>query len=100
MTGKKKMVQREAPQGEKMIELKIRFWTNDLADKEGMIRPKHAWSSGVVRMERNESHDIVPQKPIVFHSLMDLNAIIEKVLISHGISLHVSRKMGKYFDED
>jgi len=100
MVGKKKIEQREAAQGEKMIEVKIRFWTNDLAEKDGMIRPKHAWSSGVVRMERNESHDIVPKQPVVFHSLMDISAVVEKVLIAHGIALHTSRKMRKYFEVD
>ncbi len=31
--------QRDAQQGEKMIELRIRFWTNDLANEKGKIRP-------------------------------------------------------------
>jgi hypothetical protein len=90
-------IRREAEQGERMIEVKVRFWTNDIAEGEGMIRPKHAWSSGVVRMERNNSHGIKPHNPRPFHSLMDLPAIIEKVLIEHGIVFHPSRKMTKYF---
>lgn len=100
MAKKKKIEQREASQGEKMIEVKIRFWTNDIAEKDGMIRPKHAWAGGVVRMERNESHDITPQQPVVFHSLMDITAVIEKVLIAHDVTLHSSRKMDKYFEVD
>ena len=45
----------EAKQGEKMIEVKIRFWTNDISDQPGKVIPKNAWASGVVRMERNKS---------------------------------------------
>jgi hypothetical protein len=49
---------RTAAPGEKMIEIKIRFWINDLADEPGKVRPKHAWCSGVVRMERNNTHGV------------------------------------------
>ncbi len=38
---------REAAHGKKMVEVKVRFWTNDLADGKGKIRPKHAWGAGV-----------------------------------------------------
>lgn len=92
--------QREAQQGERMIEIKIRFWTNDIAVGKGIIIPKHAQSSGVVRIERNQSHGIVPHKPLPFHSLMDLTSVIEKVLLAQGITLHSSRKMQKYFEPE
>lgn len=87
----------EASHGEKMIEVKVRFWTNDIAEGEGKIFPKHAWLSGVIRMERNKAHGIVPGKAIPFHTLMDLPSVIEKVLIMHDIQLHLSRRMKKYF---
>jgi hypothetical protein len=90
--------QREALQGERMIEIRIRFWTNKLADERGKIRPKHAWSSGMVIMDRNKSHGIVPKEPVPFNSLMDLLAVIEKVFIAHGITLHINKKMKKYFE--
>ena len=90
---------REAKHGEKMIEVKVRFWTNGIAEGEGMILPGHAWSAGVVRMERNESHGIVPESPVPFHSLMHLPAVIEDVLISHGVVLHPSSKTQKYMKE-
>lgn len=79
-----------------MIEIRVRFWTNDIAEGDGMILPKHAWSSGVVRMERNPSHGVEPGAPKPFHSLMDLPAVMEKVLQEHGIRLHPSRRMQKY----
>ncbi len=88
-----------AVHGERMIEVKVRFWTNDLSGESGKIIPKHAWSSGVVWMERNPSHGIEPKHPRVFHSLLDIGAVIERVLIEHGVVLHPSRKMKKYFSE-
>ena len=86
----------EAKQGDKMIELKLRFWTNDIASEPRRVIAKHAWTSGVVRMARNRSHGIEPKSPQEFHSLLDLGAVIEKVLVEHGIVLHPSRRMKKY----
>jgi hypothetical protein len=82
--------------GKKMIEVKIRFWTNDIAAKKGAIIPRHAWTSGVVRMEPNKAHGIVPKNPTFFYSLLDIGAVVEKVLIAHDITLHRSNKMRKY----
>lgn len=87
-----------AVQGEKMIEVRVRFWTDDIAPKKGEIIPKHALTSGVVNVERNESHGIKPIRWLPFHSLLDLGAVIEKTLIAQGIVLHVGAKMGKYID--
>lgn len=89
-------VAREAQRGERTIEVKVRFWTNDIAEGEGRIYPKHAWGEGVVGMERNKVHGISPQSPVIFRSLMDLPAAIEKVLIQHGITVHPSTRMRKY----
>ena len=91
-----KKVSLEAEPGEKMIEVKVRFWTNNIAAGPNRVIPKHAWTSGVVRMERNRSHGIEPGNPKPFHSLLDVTAIIEKVLINHGVVLHPSRTMKKY----
>jgi len=85
-----------ASHGERMIEVKLRFWTNGIARGDGRVRPKHAWSGGVVRMERNETHGIKPKSPKPFHSLLDVGAAIEKVLIQHGIHLHPGSRMRKY----
>jgi hypothetical protein len=89
--------QLEALHGEKMIEVKLRFWTNDLAEGEGKIRPRHAWASGVVRMTRNKTHGIVPGDPIPFHSLLDIGRAVEAALIEHDVELHAPRRMRKYF---
>ncbi len=86
-----------AAQGERMIEIKVRLWTNGIADGKGEVRQRHAWSGGVVRMEANRTHGIKPRSPAPFHSLLDLPSVMEKVLIQHGITLHASRRMKKYF---
>lgn len=95
MKKKENLPFRDAQPGERMIELKIRFWTNNLADGKGRIRPKHAWSAGVVTMERNQTHNIMSGKPEPFHTLMNLPAVLEKVLVRHGVTLHPSRRMRK-----
>lgn len=96
MAIKSEIVAKEAKHGQKMIEVKVRFWTDDLAPEKGKVIPKNAWTSGVVRVERNEAHGIVPSAPVPFNSLLDLGASVEKVLIEHGVVLHASRKMKKY----
>lgn len=88
--------QREARHGEKMIELKLSFWTDEIASEPGKVIPKHAWSSGVVRITSNKSHSIVSGNPKPFHSLLDVGSVIEKVLLEHGIVLHRSDRMRKY----
>jgi hypothetical protein len=85
-----------ARHGQKMIEVRVRFWTNDLAPKPGMVLPKEAWASRVVLMDANSAHKIAPQEPLPFSTLLELPGTIERVLIRHGIRLHRSTKMLKY----
>jgi hypothetical protein len=89
---------REAAWGKRMIEVKVRFWTDKLADGKGTIRPKHAWGAGVVRIERNDAHGIVPIDALPFNSLLEIPAKIEKLLIDQGIQIHPSTRMAKYID--
>jgi hypothetical protein len=85
-----KATSKAAKQGQRMLEVKVRFWTNDLADGKGNVWPKHGWSSGVVSMERNETHGIGSADPIPFHSLLDLTHVIERVLMANEVVLHTS----------
>ena len=89
---------REAKHGERMIEVRVRFWTDGIAKGKGQIIPKHAWTLGVVRMQHNEPHGISLEYPIPFNSLMELPQVIERVLIQHGIKLHRLGKMAKYIE--
>jgi hypothetical protein len=90
---------REAKHGQKMIEVKVRFWTDDITGEAGKIIPKHAWTSGVVRMERNEAHGIIPSSPVPFNSLLGMTGAIEKVLMEQGITLHPSRKDRRFIKD-
>lgn len=94
-----KVLAAEAKHGEKMIEIKVRFWTDKIAPTPGKLLPKHARTSGVVRIEGNKSHGITPGRPRPFNSLLDVGAAIEKVLIDHGVVLHPSRRMRKYLGD-
>jgi hypothetical protein len=96
MASSKALREVDAPQGEKMIEIRVRLWTNDIAKGEGKVVPKHAWSSGVVLMQRNETHGITPKNPRPFRSLMQLGTVIEDVLKSHQVMLHPSDRMSNY----
>jgi len=88
-----------AEHGEKMIQRDVRLWTNDISPIKGEILQKHAWTSGVVRLEANRAHKIKLSKPIPFDSLMDLTAVIEKVLIQHRIILHPSSRFLRYISK-
>jgi len=83
---------------ERMIEVKVRFFTNNMAGKRGYIVPKHGWTNGSIQMDRNDSHQIEPGSPKMFNSLMEIPAVIEKVLIDHEIKLHRVRKASKYLE--
>jgi hypothetical protein len=89
---------REAKYGEKMVQISVRFWTDQIVEDK-QIRPKHAWSSGVVGIARNKSHSIVPGRWKPFNSLMELGSVIEQLFIEHNIVLHHSTKMKKYMAE-
>ena len=85
-----------AKHGEKMIQISVRFWTDGIANVKGEIIQKHAWSHGVVNLETNHAHNIRPNSPIPFNSLMELPTAVEKVLIRQNIVLHSSSRMAKY----
>ena len=72
---------REAKHGEKTIEVKIRFWTNSIAQSKGHIAPKHCWPSGMVTVPANKSHEISSNCPLPFRSLIDIPNVLERALI-------------------
>ena len=90
----------EAPHGEKMIEVRVRFWTNAIAEGEDNIRPKHGWDTGYVQIAPNPAHGIVtPTMPRRhFHSLAELAGVVEEVLIDNGIKLHRGDRTGKFME--
>lgn len=87
-----------APHGKKTIELRIRFWTDNLADGEDMIIPSEGWDSGVVHLVANEHHGIESGNPVNFNSLAELPFAVEKLLIKQEITLHRGGRTQKYLD--
>jgi hypothetical protein len=90
---------REAQHGQKMIEIKVRFWTDGLAQEQGHVIPKHAWTGGVVHIKANPAHGISEGRPKIFNSLAEIPALIEDTLIEQGIMLRVGKKMEKYLEQ-
>lgn len=91
--------EREAVHGKKMIEIRVRFWTDQIAEDKKNIIPKHCWDSGVVRMSSNDLHSIKCLSPIPFNSIPEILPNIEKLLKNHGIKLHLGRKSRSYYSE-
>ena len=79
-----------------MIEIRIRFWTNDIAETEGHVIPRHCWSSGMVTVPQNASHGISSGEPKPFNSLMELTYAIEQALIDADVRMHTGGKSGLY----
>lgn len=88
-----------AKHGEKMIEVRVRFFTNAIAGKKDAILPKHAWDWGMIAMDSNESHGIKPRRPLPFHSILELQSVLAKVLVEHGVTLHRGSVLKKLIKE-
>ena len=85
-----------AERGERTIEVRIKFWTNQIAGDNGKVYPKHAWDAGVVMMSANNAHGIITKgNPEILHSILDLPSVVAKVLTKHGVTLHAGRKSRK-----
>jgi hypothetical protein len=85
-----------APHGEKMIQLDVRLFTDEIASP-GKIIPKHAWDTGMVTVQTNPSHGLKKGEPIPFNSLLELPVAIEKLFLKKGIVLHAGSRSRKYF---
>lgn len=91
------MKSKKAVHGEKMIEVRIKFWTNNIASKKGDILPKVCWEGGMIVMEKNTLHGIKPQSPLPFPTFTSLPRAIEKVLTQHGIKMRHYAKTAKLY---
>jgi hypothetical protein len=86
----------KAEHRERMIVLKIMFFTDEIANKgKGWVLPKHCSANGMIHAQKNGSHGISRERHgEPFHSLLEIGPAIEKILKEHGIVLHPSREMG------
>jgi hypothetical protein len=85
-----------APHGQKMIEVTIRFWTNNISKKRGHVIKKECWDYGVVYMPENSAHGISSLRPIPFHSLLELLPKIERLFIAQKVRLRSGQHSRKY----
>lgn len=73
----------------RMVELRICLWTDNLAVGGRKNQPKHAWTSGVVQLGVNRPHGIESSEPAPFNALEDIPSVLEQLLASQGVGLHV-----------
>ena len=78
-----------AERGERMILVKVRFWTNGIGGVtgSGKIVPGSAWGAGVVTVASNAAHGIEGQRPLPFHVMDDLTDVIAEALRRAGVTL-------------
>ncbi len=79
---------KDVPVGERTIELRIRFWTNDIdGNPKGTITQRVCWDGGYVYVGNNKSHGIKNEGGSHFSGLCQLLCSVEKVLDKHDIRL-------------
>jgi len=88
----------KANDGERMIELRVKFFTNNITSEQGTVDPKTAWASGWIVATANKTHGITNSKvkPKAFHSFAGIQTTMEDVLAEHGIKLMATRRERKY----
>ena len=88
--------ERKANYGEKMIEVRVRFWTDEITNTPKVILPKHAWDYGYVEIAANTSHGLKQSgSSVKFGSVLELPQAIADLLVQEGVQLHIGAKLGK-----
>ncbi|MEM3832500.1 MAG: hypothetical protein QW128_02735 [Thermoprotei archaeon] len=77
----------EAKRGERMIELRVAFFTNEIASEKGKVVPRVCWSVGTVHLLANASHGLKSSKSYFFNELSELFPTIEKLLAENGVKV-------------
>ena len=72
--------------GEKMIKVVLYFWTDELAEKKGHIKPKVCWDYGVVTLPANSSHGVTASQDH-FSRPSKILPTIEKLFKKQGIKM-------------
>ena len=71
---------------EKTIKVVLYFWTDELAEKKGYIKPKVCWDYGVVNLPANSSHGITASEAH-FSRPSKILLTIEKLFKKQGIKM-------------
>ena len=70
----------------KTIEVTLALWTDDLPEFPG-----HSWDHGIVRLPRNDTHDIQACEKHIY-TLDELPDAIRELLTTQEITLHIKPK--------
>lgn len=85
----------DAQHGEKVIELRVAFFTDEIASAQGRVVPKVCWDIGTVHLFANASHGIKSSEPYFFNGLSELPKVIEEILANNEIKILHSPKRTK-----
>jgi hypothetical protein len=87
----------KAKLGEKCLQIRIYFFTDNIAANKGEIVPKHASDCGGVVMPSNAAHGIEwsDDKGAMFNSILDIPAAIMSTLAQHGVTVHLGRAQSR-----
>ncbi len=78
----------------KMIEVRVKFWTNAREDDatEWKTMKATGYGAGLVTLPRNDLHDIGPASPVHFHTMGQILPAIEEILARAGVRIVNSRE--------
>lgn len=82
-------------EGNKTVEVRLHFFTDQIAANGGVFKAKHAVSVGTARLPTNPRHGITKGECHYFESLAELPATVAKALAAHGITLHPGKKQSR-----
>lgn len=86
--------ERKAPVGERTIEVRLRFWTDGIASKEGHFLPGFCLESGKAFVIANATHGVPAGNQVDFKNLDDLPRAVAKALESAGVKALVANRTG------
>jgi hypothetical protein len=76
---------------QKTIEVRLRFWTDGLAGREGNILPAVCWDSGKAFVIANSAHGIGAGAQVDFKDLAGIPRAVAKSLDSAGVTVRKSK---------
>jgi hypothetical protein len=60
--------------------------------------PRHMADQGYARIETNDAHGIKAGDPLMFHSIAEIAAVIEQLLMKHKIKVHRGQNTRQYIE--
>ena len=86
------VVEKSAPVGERTIEVRLRFWTDGIASKDGHLLTGFCWEYGKAYVIANPTHGLKAGDQIDFKNLSDLPQAVARALESAGVKAIVANR--------